>query len=126
MSAHWRRQAPPEVARLVGWLRGALGSLTLAGRRLSTTAHARRPAYGFAKGAFVVPAWRAGRADRRGVVVSRSLSPQAGAASGWHEVASGEREEGCAKLPLRRRHEDAASFTSCLDFAGVVIVELEG
>ena len=47
---------------MLGLPRSALGSLVLAGRRLSTAAHARRPACGFAKGASVVRGGR--RADR--------------------------------------------------------------
>lgn len=42
MSAHWRRRAPPEVARFSGGRAGALGSRVLARQRLSSCSGERR------------------------------------------------------------------------------------
>ena len=85
MSAHWRRQAPPEVACLHGWPRSALVSLLAAAgtrplRRVNSAARcsgrgtatpdpppvrARCGACGCDEGAFVFRWWRRADARRR-------------------------------------------------------------
>jgi len=59
MGARCRRQAPTGIARLP-WPRCALGPSVLAGRRLSTSAHARRTACGRSESGSVLTIRRSG------------------------------------------------------------------